>query len=221
MEDNLAPVLTAPKHALSLYLEALLRDAPVTAPEDKLVPGAPDVIARQPCAADGPRRTAPFSCLLFKAGGFDLAAPLDGLGGVVPWAPLASLPARAGHILGLLPHLGKQVKVLDPLPLLRPRAPLRVRGRAAHSIVLSASREWGLACEAVSGIVTVHPERVRWRPPVRRTCLRPARKQAQTGGGAEAQPWFSGVVSDRMCALLDMDLLVCWLASKPAGSNGQ
>lgn len=175
------PTLAAPKFALAVYLEALLRDAPAVA---------------QP-----PHPAQPFACLLFKAGGLDLAAPLDRLGGVVPWAPLTSLPAQAAHILGLLPHLGKQVQVLDPLPLLRPRATAIPAAPATHSIVLSASREWGLACEAVSGIITVHPERVRWR------------------GAAETQPWFSGMVSDRMCALLDMDLLARRHARKFAGGN--
>lgn len=193
MQDNLAPVLTAPKLALAVYLEALLRDMPEQVPGAGLTPDA--ALAVQPA-----RPCKPFACLLFTAGGFHLAAPLDGLGGVTPWAPLTTLPAQAAHILGLLSHLGKQVRVLDPLPLLHPRAAARPRSHAAHSIVLSASREWGLACESVSGIVTVHPERVRWR-----------------NGGTETQPWLSGIVSDRMCALLDMEPLARWIERKSAG----
>lgn len=199
MRDNLLPALAAPKLALAVYLEALLRDAPEKSPAADsgadLITNAPAVSA-EPVAVP-PQPAAPFACLLFKAGGFHLAAPLDRLGGVVPWAPLTLLPAQAAHILGLLPHLGKQVQVLDPLPLLHPRAAARSRSHVVHSIVLSASREWGLACEAVNGIVTVHPERVRWR------------------SGAAAQPWFSGIISDWMCVLLDMDVL----ARKSAGAS--
>lgn len=205
MRDNLTPTLAAPRFALAVYLEALLRDAPEAAPADASLSSAPGVITRPPCAAPVPaqptRPSEPFACLLFKAGGLLLAAPLERLGGVVPWAPPTSLPAQAPYLLGLLPHLGKQVLVLDPLPLLRPHAIAVPGPAAAHSIILSASREWGLACEALSGIITVHPERVRWR------------------GGSETQPWFSGVVSDRMCALIDMDVLARRLASKPVGEN--
>ena len=153
-----------------------------------------------PCASGVPGwAQTPFQCLLFKIAGLTLGIPLAKLNGITPWSPaITPMPGHSPVFLGLLPHLGRHVKVMDTPQIVMSK---QTSPTEQHYIVLIADGEWGLACEAVSEVVTLHPDQVRWR----------------TAQGI--RPWLAGIVKDRMCALLDADELAALLASGEAQSG--
>ncbi len=196
-----------PQAALTAYLESLLRpELPVTkpsvAPQPTEVATAP---APEPPPAIAPAEPkifveampdwmqAPFQCLLFKTAGLTLGIPLFKLNGITPWSSsITPMPGHSPSFLGLLPHLGKQVKVIDTAQVVMPKQKSSTEHRY---IVLIADGEWGLTCESVSEVVTLNPDQVRWRSP------------------QGVRPWLAGMVKDRMCALLDADGLAALLGS--------
>lgn len=199
-----------PQAALTAYLESLLRpELPATAPPAALEPTEPATAPApepQPEAdhhaepavflvgegAPGWAQT-PFQCLLFKTAGLTLGIPLFKLNGITPWSSsITPMPGHSPSFLGLLPHLGRQVKVVDTSQVVMPK---QTSSTEHHYIVLIAGGEWGLTCESVSEVVTLHPDQVRWR-----TAL-------------GIRPWLAGIVKDRMCALLDADELAALLAT--------
>jgi purine-binding chemotaxis protein CheW len=196
-----------PQTALTAYLESLLRpELLAAAPPAALAPTEPATApAPEPRPeADRAEPTvfvegvpgwaqAPFQCLLFKTAGLTLGIPLFKLNGITPWSSaITPMPGHSPSFLGLLPHLDRQVKVVDTSQVVMPK---QTPSTEHHYIVLIAGGEWGLTCESVSEVVTLHPDQVRWR----------------TAPGI--RPWLAGIVKDRMCALLDADELVTLLTT--------
>lgn len=206
LKESSTQTYAEPQAALAAYLESLLRPGlPVTAPAAELAP-------TEPAAAPAPElkpeiahteptvsvekvpgwEQAPFQCLLFKIAGLTLGIPLFMSSGIMPWSSsITPMPGHSPAFLGLLPHLGRQVKVVDTAQVVMPKQTSSTEHRY---IVLIAGGEWGLTCELVSEVVTLYPDQVRWR----------------TGSGT--RPWLAGIVKDRMCALLDADELATLLA---------
>ena len=208
LKETLPAVFAEPQAALTVYLESLLRSAPPDAepevtpepveaatasvPEPQTDHAEPAVIAEQtPVWAQ-----APFQCLLFKTAGLTLGVPLFKLNGITPWSSaITPMPGHSPAFLGVLPHHGKQVKVIDTAQVVMPK---QKSATQHHYIVLIAGGEWGLTCESVSEVVTLHPDQVRWRTP------------------QGIRPWLAGTVKDRMCALLDAGELATLLAADEA-----
>ena len=202
-----------PQAALAAYLESLLRpEQPATAlpavpeptePATSPVPEPqPEVVHIEPTVliegAPGGAQ-APFQCLLFKTAGLTLGIPLAKLNGITPWSPaITPMPGHSPSFLGLLPHLGRHVKVMDTAQVVMSK---QTSPAEQHYIVLIAGGEWGLTCESVSEVVTLQPDQVRWR----------------TAHGI--RPWLVGIVKDRMCALLDADELATLLTTGEAQSG--
>ncbi len=202
-----------PQAALAAYLESLLRpELPATAPPAMPEPTEP---ATSPAPEPQPEvahaeptvliegtpgwAQAPFQCLLFKTAGLTLGIPLAKLNGITPWSSsITPMPGHSPSFLGLLPHLGRHVKVMDTAQIVMSK---QISQMEQRYIVLIADSEWGLTCEAVSEVVTLHPHQVRWR-----TAL-------------GIRPWLAGIVKDRMCALLDADELATLLATREAQSG--
>ena len=215
--------------ALLVYLEDLLQErpvqplivlpqpqpsAPVVTPVTTLKPVAvtqaapaplPDAVAM--AATQLPlAEQAPLQCLLFKAGGLSLAIPLAELNGIVPWPPeeLSALPGHQPWFLGVLPHHGVNVKIVDTAALIIPAnrraAPAQTAGQRPQYIVLIDNKNWGLACNNLSQIITLVPDQVRWR-----------NMQSQ-------RPWLAGTVIDHMCALLNGQEFAAMLVQ---GSHGR
>lgn len=140
---------------------------------------------------------APFPCLLFKVDGLSLAVPLVHLNGVLPWPEqITPMPGHRDFFLGLHPHQGNNVKVVDTARVVLPadrRGP-EEEGRYSNIVLIDEGR-WGLACAAVDEMITIDPARVKWR------------------SVEGKRPWLAGTVIDQMCALLDVDAFAQMLAT--------
>jgi len=130
-----------------------------------------------------------FQILLFDVSGVKFAIPLDKLNGILEWSDsLTAMPNRSDWFLGVLAERERQIKVIDIAVLVVP-----AKFRAQHNpdnlqkIILIGDSHWGLACDAVSEVVTLHKNDVRWR------------------SETSKRPWLAGTVIEHMCALLDAD----------------
>lgn len=141
-----------------------------------------------------------FQVLLFKLAGLNMAIPLVELDGILDWSDeLTPMPGRAPWYLGLLSNRGKTTPIIDLAQLVIPG---NIRQQQAEKeeltlgrVILIGDSRWGLASNAVSEVITLQPDQVRWRS------SRTRRK------------WLAGTVIEHMCALLDAEGLVHLLQS--------
>ena len=134
-----------------------------------------------------------FQCLMFNVVGISLAVPLMKLNGVIPWDnKLTPMPGHSDAFLGLLRHLGKNVKIMDTAQVILPQAQMKqvaAVDERIQKIILMDEGRWGLACDDVGEVITLQADDVRWR------------------SEAGRRPWLAGTISERLCALLDTDVL--------------
>lgn len=130
-----------------------------------------------------------FQILLFNVSGVKFAIPLDKLNGILEWSEdLTQMPNRSDWFLGVLSERERQIKVIDIAVLVVPS-----KFRQSHDakklqkIILIGDSHWGLACDAVSEVITLSKKDVRWR------------------SETSKRPWLAGTVIEHMCALLDAD----------------
>jgi purine-binding chemotaxis protein CheW len=136
----------------------------------------------------------PFECLIFKAGGLQLAAPLVELGSIYPLESeaLTEIFGQTQWFMGLLPVKEYNVRAMDTALVVMPeRYGAAMRDDYRYVVSLFGS-DWGLAVEAVIGTTLLDPDRVRWR------------------GERSKRPWLAGTLIDQMCALFDIAQLA-WL----------
>lgn len=172
------PALVDQALALDVYFDALLSEA---APQvDSVTAADPEATTATSLAND-----APFQVLLFRVAGLTLAVPLAELHGVMAWPRcITPLPGHAPFFLGVLTHLGRNVKIIDTGCLIVPDQRRREKTELRH-IVLIGGGQWGLACEDIAEMITLAPDEVRWR------------------GARTVRPWLAGTVTKHLCALLD------------------
>lgn len=174
----------------------------VEAVEDNVNEAAqtPETVTTQEAPAD--QRPAwveqEFQCLMFNVVGISLAVPLVKLNGVIPWTDeLTPMPGHSEAFLGLLRHLNKNVKVMDTATVILPvqqRQQIAPVEERMKKIILMDEGRWGLACDDVGEVITLKAEQVRWRT------------------AAGRRPWLAGTIPDRLCALLDTEVLARQLA---------
>jgi len=201
MEQDKLQALVAEKDALSVYFEALLREAPAELDIETITaPVAAPVAA--PLRSEG--RPAwgdeTFQALLFKVNGLTLAVPLVELSGVQEWqdGKVTPLPGHVPWYLGLMQYRERNVPVVDTAQLVMPeerQANIRPWQERLRHVVFIADGTWGLACDELAEVVTLRPDEVRWR--TSRTRRR----------------WLAGTVIEHMCALLDPPVFADVLAS--------
>lgn len=201
MERDKLQALVAEKDALSVYFEALLREAPpeldietITAPAVAPV-AAPVRSEGRPAWGD-----ETFQALLFRVNGLTLAVPLVELSGVQEWedGKVTPLPGHVPWYLGLMQYRERNVPVVDTAQLVMPedrQANIRPWQERLRHVVFIADGTWGLACDELGEVVTLRPDEVRWR--TSRTRRR----------------WLAGTVIEHMCALLDPPVFADVLAS--------
>lgn len=212
LEKQAVGQLLAQELALKVYIDALLDEvaevaaAPIPAlqvVDSQAVPLASTDIAtelRPETKAAEPTHPAwsegQFDCVLFKvAGALTLAVPLIELSGIVKWNnQVTSLPGGQDWFLGLLPTRGRQVKVIDVARFVIPEHH-RAREALAQSrvfshVILVGNGEWGLACEGMGQVLKLTRDKIRWR------------------GNRRQRPWLAGMLTDPMCALLDVERFV-------------
>ena len=137
-----------------------------------------------------------FQCLTFSVAGFSMAAPLEKLNGIIEWPEhITVLPGHADWFLGLHRNRGQNVQVIDLASLLAgehglassPALPAQQR---AHYIMLVDEGRIGFASDTVANMLTLETDAVKWRA----TSLQ--------------QPIILGTVIDKMCSIIDVDVLV-------------
>ncbi len=192
--------LSEPQQVVMEYLDALLSEIePEVEPTVSVEPvvdtlrEARDIVEKSdvPVFTEGASSLDEdeFQILLFDVSGVKFAVPLDKLNGILEWSSsLTPMPNRSDWFLGVLSERERQIKVIDIAVLVVPS-----KFRAQHNtdnlqkIILIGDSHWGLACDAVSEVVTLRKNDVRWR--------------CETS----KRPWLAGTVIEHMCALLDAD----------------
>jgi purine-binding chemotaxis protein CheW len=144
----------------------------------------------------------PFACLLLRVNGLNLALPLVKLNRILPWTEPGALPGYAPWMLGILRHLDQNVRVIDTATLVMPEIKKSIAGTTDHAtgedtrrIVLIDDGRWGLVCDGVSEVITLDPAKIRWRQ------------------GEGKRPWMAGMVTEQLCALLDVERLAAMLSA--------
>jgi len=145
-----------------------------------------------------------FQALLFEVAGVKLAVSLDKLNGILEWSSqVTQMPNSSEWFIGVLDERDRRIKVIDVATLV---VPSKFRANHSHEalkkIILIGDSCWGLACDAVSEVITLQKEDVKWR------------------GVSSKRPWLAGTVKEHMCALIDVDEFAEMLGSdelEPAG----
>ena len=204
--------VSATGDALQAYLDQLLFEATeeaapaavaVPCPVPMAAPGGPaeaespsGAAARGPALAEGCAPEwgrAPFQALACRVGALRIAVPLVKLNEVVPYRGGCSVIAHApAWILGVLPHRGRQVRVVDLARLILPRRDADAESGGSSEIsdlLLVGDGLWGLGCQEIGEVMRVQPDQVRWR------------------SASGRRPWLAGTVIEQLCALLDVDVL--------------
>lgn len=189
-DDPVAGLLLDQQNALGTYLGSLLQEQ---ADADK----GDDFRGQQQVAP-----VTRFEVQLFSAAGITLAVPLSDLAGVISvQQQLGPVPGQSPLVIGSVSWQGVESQVVDTAGLVLPadRAALDpvTRGRAASLLVIDDGR-WALACKQIGEVVALDRSEVKWR------------------SSASKRPWLAGTVSERGCALLDVEQLVLLLTESMA-----
>jgi purine-binding chemotaxis protein CheW len=133
-----------------------------------------------------------FQCLQFTIGGMEVAAPLGELNGIIPLPEaMTVLPGQAPWFLGLVRNRGQNVQVVDLGQVMTSHTgnASRPDPKDAQYIMLIGNGRWGLCSDSVSNVITLHKEDIKWQK-------------------ERLVPYVAGTVIDRMCSLLDIQILV-------------
>jgi len=215
--------LVEPQQALGMYLDALLDETTFSVMEDKqkhhiienaaleraLEKATTLALESEPVdteleqVADVPQKLTRiatpkwaktrFQCLSFQVAGVTLAAPLEKLNGIVELTEeITELPGYAPWVIGLLPNRGQNVQVVDVAKIIMPDESDLVTLPTAERmkfIILLEDGKFGLATDSISQVLSLEADDVRWR------------------STQSKRPWLAGTIIEKMCALLEMDLL--------------
>ena len=142
-----------------------------------------------------------FQCLLFKVSGLTLAVPLVKLNSVIPWSDkLVETPNQTDWYLGLVNHLGSNVKVIDTALMVLPEnrhADLESdpADRFSHILLVDNGR-WGLACDTIGDVIWLNADEVKWR-----------KNKTQ-------RAWLAGTALEHLCAVIDTEVFADMLNEK-------
>jgi len=130
-----------------------------------------------------------FQALLFDVAGVKFAVSLDKLNGILEWSDqVTQMPNSSEWFIGVLDERDRRIKVIDIATLV---VPSKFRANRSHDalkkIILIGDSYWGLACDAVSEVITLQQDDVKWR------------------SVSSKRPWLAGTVKEHMCALIDVD----------------
>jgi len=135
-----------------------------------------------------------FASLLFDVMGLKLAAPLHELGGIMPLADkLQPMVAQSDWFMGLIRWNGRTIRVVDTARLVMPERVEPAQDIEYQSIVVLGDSHWALAVNNADQSVHLQPADIRWRR------------------NSGKRPWLAGTVLERLCALLDVNVLIAML----------
>lgn len=146
-----------------------------------------------------------FASLMFDVAGLQLAAPLHKLGGIMPMEDkLQSVVAQADWFMGLMRWNGRTIRIVDTARFVMPERLENQPSPQYQSVVVLGDSNWALAVNDADQSVTLAPADIRWRKSMGK------------------RPWLAGTVLNRLCALLDVEVLTELLdASDAAASPGR
>jgi len=133
-----------------------------------------------------------FACLLFDVHGLSLAAPLHELGGICPLNDnLQTVSGQADWFMGILRWNGRNIRVVDTARFVMPERVKDSSHRSAYqSIIVLSDSNWALAVDAADQSFNLQPTELRWRMNMGK------------------RPWLAGTLLHRLCALLDISILL-------------
>lgn len=140
---------------------------------------------------------APFQVLFFTLSGLRLAVPLDRLDGIVKWVDPTPIPKMPVWHLGLVKYQGVTVSVVDASHFISVPIHLRKQQGQYKFIVLIGGKRWGIGADAISNVVTLTPEQVKWH-----------------NRSDSTKAWLAGTVKEQMCALIEVDGLIAQLEAR-------
>ncbi|MGO4892363.1 chemotaxis protein CheW [Flavobacterium sp. W21_SRS_FM6] len=136
-----------------------------------------------------------FQALFFEISGLTLAVPLTELGGIHQIETINPLFGKPSWFKGVMLHKEQKFNVVDTAKWIMPEKSAEKLAESAkyQYLILLDDSGWGLACERLISTSTLQPEDVKWR-------------------SADAnRPWLAGMVKNKMCALVNVQQLVCML----------
>jgi len=132
-----------------------------------------------------------FDALLVKLDHASLAIPLLLIGSVYKTEQnLVSIANQPAWFLGIYPHNGQNIKVLDTQYLVTNEALDSGQDAPPKFILTIANSPYGLACCGVEKVIKLNRTDIRWRAENRNN------------------QWYRGIVTEYMCILLDAQLLL-------------
>ncbi|TGA70108.1 chemotaxis protein CheW [Aliivibrio fischeri] len=135
-----------------------------------------------------------FQVLFFEVMGVMFAVPLAELGGIHQITEFSHLIGRPDWYLGLQTNRELKIDALDTAKWVMPQSIKDESYKEDYQyLVMLGESKWGLACNALAGTETLTSDRIRWR---------------ETAG---KRPWLSGMVKEKMCALIHVEAMIAML----------
>ena len=140
-----------------------------------------------------------FRCLAFNVSGLKLAVPVQFIDGMQPLDLMPVTPSLGGSepnalvLAKMKVDLGEDAQsfcsVLDTARLVMPERYDNGMKDAYRYVLTLKNCDWSIAVDSIGGEIGLTPQNVRWRSEHTR------------------REWLAGTVVDKMCALIDIDLL--------------
>ncbi|MBE8167618.1 MAG: chemotaxis protein CheW [Shewanella sp.] len=133
-----------------------------------------------------------FQVLFFDVAGLVLAIPLVCLGGIIKLEKLNKLIGKPEWFKGVQHNREQQVNVVDTAAWVMPEkytSEVKTATNYQYIVLLEGSR-WGLACESLLNADKIEKNQINWRK--------------NTG----KRPWLAGVVTEKMCGILNVQALI-------------
>ena len=142
------------KSALCRYLDDMLHEATnAETPLDKDTGSGRD----EPGLI---REMFPLQSLMFRVGNNLLSIPLTELHSVVEWqGKLTCLPNAADWMVGVLRYRDSNICVVDSAAILQIKRDASI---TARYILVLGDQKWGIMCDQIDTIVTLHFEDIQW-----------------------------------------------------------
>lgn len=133
-----------------------------------------------------------FQVLLFEVAGLTLAVPLIELGGIHQIEKVSPLFGKPTWFKGVLLHREENYNVVDTAKWVMPeKSAEQLAGSTKYQyLIVLGESGWGLGCESLIGTETLLPDEVKWR------------------NVEVSRPWLSGMIKNKMCALLNVQQLI-------------
>jgi purine-binding chemotaxis protein CheW len=175
--------------ALSVYLkDMLLIPSDTTDPSVTLEQA---IEQAKPVDKNKDWRTSDFQALIFDVQGLKLAIPLHDLNGILTWPEksFSKMADKPAWYIGLYSQSHQQTQVIETSHIVLP-SQYQDSNNESQFIITIANGKWGLACNKVESVITLSPDKVRWR---------------QHSG---KRPWLAGTVLEQKCSILNIEELI-------------